>query len=515
MAILDTFRHLVERNEKLHPSEIALLCENRRITFAEHAVRLRKLADALYRLGVRHQDRVAILAMNCPEYMEVYGIAEVAGYIAVPINFRLAPPETAHIVNDCAPAVLLFEAQYAGTIEGLRARIPSVKHFVCIGGPTPEWALEYEQLLASGDPAGPPLRPVSSDILTILYTSGTTGRPKGVMNNHEAGMWTAEMQAIEMSTDVGDKFLIVMPMYHLGGRSMQSGAHLRGGTVVLHRKFDPLEIVRTIERERITQVHLAPTMLQAVLDVPEIDSYDLSSVKSLMHAAAPISIALRKRALRKFGPILIDGYGLTETGGTMLRKRQQKLEGTPQEVKRLGSVGQAMVHCELRIVDEHDSEVPAGVVGEICFKSPQTMSGYWNNAAATIEALRGGWMHTGDMGYLDEEGYLFLVDRKKDMIVSGGENIYCREVEEALMTHESIADAAVIGVPDAYWGEVVLAVVISRPGVLLEPAALIAHCKRQIASYKTPKKIEFLDELPRLPNGKVNKVTLRERFAKR
>jgi acyl-CoA synthetase (AMP-forming)/AMP-acid ligase II len=287
---------------------------------------------------------------------------------------------------------------------------------------------------------------------------------------------------------------------------------LRGGTVVLHRKFDPAQVARSIQEDRITQVHLAPTMLQAVLDVPDIDNYDLSSVKSLMHAAAPISVALRRRALRKFGPILIDGYGSTETGGTMLRKNQQKIDGTPEEQKRLASVGQAMLHCEVKIVDDNDVEVPRGQVGELCFKSPQTMSGYWNNMAATIEALRGGWMHTGDMAYMDEEAYLYLVDRKKDMIISGGENIYSREVEEALMSHADVSDAAVIGMPDEYWGESVLAIVVCTQGKAVAPEALITHCKTQIAGYKAPKRIEYVDALPRLASGKVNKVGLRERF---
>ncbi len=512
MAILPTFRHLLERNERLHPREIAVLFEGRRITFAEHARRTRKLASALFELGMRHQDRVAMLAMNCPEYNELYGVAEVSGFIAAAVNFRLAPPELAYIINDCSPKVLLFESQYAAVVDSLRNQLTSVQHYVCIGTPVPIWAVAYEELLASGGDSGPPLHPASSDIITILYTSGTTGRPKGVMTTHEAGMWIAEMQTIEMSTDVGDRFLIVMPMYHLGGRCMQSGQHLRGGTVVLHRKFDPAHVARSIQEDRITQAHLAPTMLQAVLDVPDIDRYDLSSIKSLMHGGAPISVALRRRALRTFGPVLIDGYGSTETGGTMLRKNQQKIDGTPQEQKRLASVGQPMLHCEVKIVDDNDVEVPRGQVGELCFKSKQTMSGYWNNTAATIEALRGGWLHTGDMAYMDDECFLYLVDRKKDMIISGGENIYSREVEEALMSHTDVSDAAVIGMPDDYWGESVLAIVVCNQGQLIAPEALIAHCKTQIAGYKAPKRIEYVDALPRLPSGKVNKVGLRERF---
>ena len=515
MPILGTFRHLVERNERFHPRELCLIFENRRITFAEHAVRARQLGDAIYRLGMRHQDRVAILAMNCPEHLEVSGAAEVSGYILAPVNYRLAPPETTYVVNDCSPTVLVFEAQYVAAIDSIRAQLKSVRHFVCIGHEAPSWALPYEALITTGDAAGPPLRPSPNDILSILYTSGTTGRPKGVMNTHEAGMWAALMQAVEMRTDVGGKFLVVMPTYHLAGRLMMSAQHLRGGTVILHRAFDAAEVVRTIERERVTEAHLAPTMLQAVLDVPDIDQHDLSSLRTLEHAAAPISLSLRKRALKKLGPILIDAYGQTEGGGTVLRQHQAKLEGTPKEVKRLGSVGQPMLHAEMRIVDERDCEVPVGAVGEICFKTPQNMLGYWNNPAATAETLLNGWLHTGDMGYADEEGFLFLVDRKKDMIISGGENIYSREVEEAVLSHAEVDDAAVIGVPHLHWGEAVVALVVVKRGAKLDAESLTAHCKMQIASYKCPKGIDFIAELPRLPSGKVNKVVLRERYANR
>jgi acyl-CoA synthetase (AMP-forming)/AMP-acid ligase II len=309
---------------------------------------------------------------------------------------------------------------------------------------------------------------------------------------------------------VGDKYLLSMPFYHLGSRLMALGHHLRGGTVVMKRKFDPLDVVQTIERERVTQIHLAPVMLQQVLDLPELERYDLSSLKSLQHAAAPISVTLVRRAVAKFGPILIDGFGQTEGGGTTLSRYHHKPDGTPTEVKRLASVGQPLIHAQLKIVDDDDIEVPVGTIGEICFKSPTVMSGYWNNAQATIEALRGGWLHTGDVGYVDDENFLFLVDRKKDMIISGGENVYSREVEEALMAHGSLVDVAVIGLPDERWGEVVVAVVIPMSDKRVTEAELIAHCRSRIAGYKTPKRIEFVAELPRVPSGKINKVALRE-----
>jgi acyl-CoA synthetase (AMP-forming)/AMP-acid ligase II len=225
-----------------------------------------------------------------------------------------------------------------------------------------------------------------------------------------------------------------------------------------------------------------------------------------------MSVTLLKRAIKKFGPILIDGFGQTEGGGTTLRRHHHKVEGSDRELKRLSSVGQPQLHTRLKIVDEHDNELPVGSIGEICFKSPQNMLGYWNNAQATIETLRGGWLHTGDVGYVDEEEFLYLVDRKKDMIISGGENVYSREVEEALMAQGGLVDVAVIGIPDERWGETVTAIAIRQPGHNITETELVAHCRTLIAGYKCPKRIEFVDDLPRVPSGKINKVALRQQY---
>ncbi|HEU0202394.1 MAG TPA: AMP-binding protein, partial [Burkholderiaceae bacterium] len=294
-----------------------------------------------------------------------------------------------------------------------------------------------------------------------------------------------------------------------------SGQQWRGGTVVLLRGFDADDILRTIERERITAVHLVPTMVQALLDAPAFGRHDLSSLRMLMYAAAPMPVPLLRRALAAFGPILVNGYGQTEINlPTLLHAYQHCLEGSPQQVQRLGSVGQPHPQAEVRIVDDQGNDCAPNVIGEIVARSGTAMAGYWNNTAATLDTLRDGWVHTGDVGYLDAEGYLFLVDRKKDMIISGGENVYSREVEEALLAHPAVKEAAVIGVPDAYWGEAVKGIVVVQGDSALDAGALIAHCKTLIASYKCPKSIDFVDALPQLATGKVNKVALRERFRK-
>jgi acyl-CoA synthetase (AMP-forming)/AMP-acid ligase II len=508
-----TMRDLLDRNARLHGAEPHLKFAGVTSTFAEFRVRSLKLANALHRLGIRVQDRIAILGMNCREYFEVYGMAESSAYIVAPINFRLAAPEMQFVIGDAQPRALIFEQQYAGTIDAIRAMLPTVEHFICIGDMPPPWAVGYEQLLTSGDDGGSPHRPLPEHILSILYTSGTTGRPKGAMITHQVMLALGAAWSVELAADLGDRVLVSMPMFHIGARSQSAALTYVGGTVVMLRAFEAATVVRTIQAERITQLHLAPTLVQAVLDLPDLDRYDMTSLKTINYAAAPMPLTILKRALQRFGPIMINGFGQTEGGGTTLRKAYHRPNGDDKDLKRLTSVGQPLRDTSVCIVDDKDVEVSTGTIGEICFRSPQNMLGYWNNSAATIETLRGGWLHTGDMGYVDEDGFVYLADRKKDMIVSGGENVYSREVEEALMSHPGVVDVAVIGVPDSRWGEAVKAVVVFKQGVQIEAAELIAHCRLFIAGYKCPKSIDIVAELPRLPSGKINKVNLRSRYS--
>ena len=284
------------------------------------------------------------------------------------------------------------------------------------------------------------------------------------------------------------------------------------GCVVLHRKFDPQEVLRTIERERIVTVHMAPTIVQQVLELPDIAEYDLSSLETILYAAAPMPVAVLRRGVELLGPIFVNSWGMTETSGTVLPRHLHKLDGSEEERRRLGSIGQAMAYCDIRIVDEQGEDCPDGTPGEIWIRSPANLAYYWNNSVATLEALRDGWLCTGDMAWRDSQGFLFLVDRKKDMIISGGENIYCQEVEQALMHHPLVRDAAVIGVPHDKWGETVKAVVVLAPGVDLSADDLIAFTTTRIARYKRPTSVEFVLELPRLPSGKVSKLALREQY---
>jgi len=508
-----TFGDMIENNAQKFGDQTAFAFEDRKLSHAAFATRARRLADAFYRLGVRRQDRVSILAMNCMEFLEVYGAGEWAGFITATVNFRLAAPEIAFIVNDASPKVLVFEAQYADTVERLRPILSSVEHYVCIGG-KPDWAEAYEAVMESGDPRGPPCRSREEDLAYLIYTSGTTGRPKGCMLGMREEVCAAQILGSDMRCSAAERFLLMMPFFHIGAKILQLAQHWRAGTCIVHRAFDPESILKTIAAERVTITHMAPTMIQSVIEHPAIGRYDVSSLEMIVYAAAPMPTPVLRRGLEIFGRVFQQQYGQTEGPGTTLLRHQHLPGGTARERAWLGSVGQASPTVRVRIVDEQGVDCQTGAPGEILVQSGAMMRGYWNNSDATIQTLRDGWVHTGDVGKLDDEGFLYLVDRKKDMIISGGENIYSREVEEALVQHAAVSEVAVIGVPDAKWGESVRAVVVLRQGHFVEGGALIEHARQLIASYKKPKSVVFVAELAKLPSGKVNKVELRRLYGK-
>ena len=500
------------RNARMAPNGKAFEYDGRRITHGAFATRINQLANALYDRGLRRQHRVAILSQNCPEYIEVYGAGEVAGYITAAVNFRLAAPEIAYILNDNQPEVLIFESQYAEIVGNLRGNLSKPERYICIG-PGPDWAEDYETVLASGSAEAPPIRAHEDDTAYLIYTSGTTGRPKGAMLGHKGQIAFAAQVGLECRIQADDVMFLVMPFYHIGAKCNQIGCAYRGASFVLHRTYDPSAIVQAIEKHRITLAHLAPVMVHDVLQLPDLSSHDISSLRLLQYASGPMPVAHIKLALEAFGPILMQIYGMTETGvSTILYPYHHRLDGNEQDMRRLASAGQAPPGCDIRVVHPDGADCDFGEKGEILCRSPSMLQGYWNNSPATIEALEDGWMHTGDVGYFDEEYFLFVADRKKDMIISGGENIYPREVEEALYAHPSVAEASVIGVPDERWGESVKAVVVAHPETSPSADELIEHCRTLIASYKKPKSVDFVDALPRLPNLKIDKNSLRKPY---
>ena len=506
-----TMGELLERNERYYPGVDAYVVGDQRRSWGQAVSRMRQLASGLEKLGLRRQDRVGMLSLNSLPFAELYGACEWAGFILAAYNFRLAAPEIAWLLEDTAPAVVLFESSYAGLIDGLRSRFPAIRHYVCIGDSAPSWAIPYEQVLSDGEESGPSFRSQPEDWVYLFYTSGTTGKPKGVPYRHDGALFTSQFQGRQCGPDM--RILQGTPLFHVGGSGFLCATKWMAGTTVITAAFDPLKFLEIVQREKITFTFMVGPMIQAVLDHPRFSEFDTSSLRSVMSASAPIAVPLLRRAIEKFGPVFFISYGSTETGPVCtLDCHELQPDGNEIQVGRLASVGHFVPEVDAVILDGDDRPCLPGIVGEICIH-PKIFKCYWNNDAATAEAMRSGRFHTGDLGYADEQGFVFLVDRKKDMIISGGENVYSREVEEALHRHRAVAESAVVGIPDKKWGEAVHAVVVLRATQQASDAELIAHCQTQIARYKCPKTIAIVDELPRVTSGKIDKVALRKRYS--
>lgn len=507
---VETLGDLVEINAGKFGDRTALVYDGRSFGYGEQRSRIYRLANALYRMGVRRQHRVAILAQNSNAYVEVYAAGEVAGFITVAINYRLAASEIEYIVRDSAPSVFIFDEEYAAIAGNIRAKYPEIGHAIVIGKGGIDGAENYEALLEKTSDEMPKVRSRPTDIAYLIYTSGTTGRPKGAMLDHAGQLGFIEMQAIEMSLRSTDTMLLVMPFYHIGAKCNYLMTSLVGADVILHRSYDIGAISSDIQRYKVTTIHLAPVMVKDLLDIPGFDKRHYASLRLMQYASGPMAVAQLRQAIAAFGPILVQIYGMTEAGlGTILHPHQHILDGSPEWVRRLGSAGQEALGYRVRVVRPDGSDCKPEEQGEIWVKGPGVMVGYWNNHPATLDTIEDGWMKSGDIGAFDKDRFLFVIDRKKDMILSGGENIYPREVEEALYAHPAVAEAAVIGVPDSRWGESVKAFVVVAPDSAVNEGDLIEHCRKHIASYKKPKSIEFVSALPRLPNKKIDKKQLR------
>jgi acyl-CoA synthetase (AMP-forming)/AMP-acid ligase II len=507
-----TLGAVVARNARLHADKPAIVFEGRTLTFAGLFEVACRLANALLTRGMRRGDRIAVLSQNCLEYMEVFAAAEIAGLTVVNLNWRLTVQELRPILEDCRPEFLFAEQQYASRADELATLLPGQERLLVwgVGG---EATSGYEAFRNSGSPNPPAVQAQSEDTAYIIYTSGTTGKPKGVMLGQHGLLGSAYSIALDSGARPTDRMLIVMPLFHIGARIEYLSFAVMGATVFLYRQFDVNEVLGELEKREITVAHLAPAMVQMIMDAPSLPGRNFASLRLVHYASAPMNSSLLRRAIRRFGNIFLQLYGMTESvSGTILHPHQHVLDGTPEQVARLMSAGQPISTTSLRVVRPDGTHCEDGETGEVLLKCPANMQGYWNNTILQKEVLRDGWMHTGDMGYLDREGFLFIVDRKKDMIVSGGENIYSREVEEALLTHPAVADASVIGVPDEKWGEAVKACVVLRIGQSVGEAELVSHVRDRIASYKKPKSIDFVASLPRLFNGKIDKKALREPY---
>ena len=501
---------IVERNARLYASHPAFLFEGHVISHRDFAARSFALGNALRGLGLQKQSRVAVLSQNRLEYFEAFAGLGAAGLITVNLNWRLSLLELERIIADAEPEALLFDASSEKLAKRLRNAF-SIRHCIAFDVP-PAWARSYEGLLASASSARPVIPLSPDDIESLIYTSGTTGTPKGVMLSHRAVLAAAGSLAWEGGLRSDDRMLIVMPLFHVGAKVEQISCFLGGGTTVLHRAFDPGAILRALDTDGVTAAHLAPTMIARLLQHPDLHTVERKHLRIVHYASAPMAVPLLRRAIEAFGPVFLQVYGMTECiVASILKPFQHVVDGDLAAMRRLSSAGHPCFGVDVRTVRPDGTDTTVDEPGEIMIRAPGLMSGYWNRSALSLSVAGDGWFRTGDVGFQDAEGFLFVADRLKDMIISGGENIYSREVEDALMAHPSVLEASVTGVPDPEWGESVKAWVILREGFAPDVEALTSHCRRMIASYKKPRFFAFTPELPRLFNGKVDKKALRQR----
>jgi long-chain acyl-CoA synthetase len=497
------------------PNAIATIFQGRRRTFAEFGERVAKLAGALQALGVGDGERVAMLSLNSDRYLEYYLAVFWAGGAVNPVNIRWSAAEIAYSLDDCESEILFVDDTFKPLVPELRSRSKTLRTIIHAGdGEAPDGMLSYESLLAAADPVPDAMRE-TDDLAGVFYTGGTTGFPKGVMLTHTNLFSNALNMLAEGMTAEGSIGLHAAPMFHLADVTFMMALLLRGATHVFIGAFNPVEMLETLTRERVTDTGIVPTMIQMIVEHPSVRDHDLTSLKRILYGASPICEAVLERALSTLpGVEFMQAYGMSELSpvATILPPFFHTREG--RKAGKLRSAGRATFYAEVRIVDEDGNEVPRGTVGEGAARGAGVMAGYWNNPEETAKAIRNGWMHTGDGGYMDEDGFVFIVDRIKDMIVTGGENVYSAEVENALAKHPAIAMCAVVGIPDDKWGESVHAVVVLRPGAQVSEAEIKAHCKTLIAGYKCPRSVEFRNELPLSGAGKLLKYKLREPFCR-
>ncbi len=487
---------------------------DRRISYREASDEVNKLASAFLSAGIHPGDRVAVLSKNSIEYVILYFGASKAGVVPVPLNYRLAPPEWAYIVNDSQAKMLIASAEYLEAADNIRGELETVGQFVGIGGPGASGWNDY-RVWVDNQATSPPQHDITSDQdLLQMYTSGTTGRPKGAVLTHNNVTTNLLQTSPSIELNRGDRLLIVAPLYHLAAAFCSFCAASRGACMYLQEEFDPFEVVRALSEEKIKWSLLVPAMIQACLvNVPDVAQRSYKDLNCIGYGASPIAEETLRRAMDVFKCDFMQAYGMTELApcATILSPVDH-LRGLESKPELLLSAGRAIPGTEVRIVDEDDHPLPNGTMGELVVRGPQVMKGYWNLPEETAEAVRGGWMHTGDAGTMDEEGYVYLQDRVKDMIVSGGENVYPRVVEEVLFKHPAIADAAVIGVPDEQWGESVKAVVVLREGVSATPEEIMDFCRGQLGGFELPRSVDLVAGLPRGAAGKVLKRELREPY---
>jgi long-chain acyl-CoA synthetase len=529
MILNQTLRRAV----RYFPDNTATIFEGRKQSYRELWERAQALSKALSEIGVRRGDRVAIYLLNSPQFLEVVYACFEIGAVVVPLNTRLAAGELVFIINDAECAAFITDESLQPLAASFKPRLQGIEHYIAVNAAAD--FNNYETMIArqtgdsdtlstgfstgmsstlSGAPSG--AGQSEEELVGLFYTSGTTGLPKGVMLNHR-NLWMNAMHTLATrAPEPNAVFLHAAPMFHLATFPAVINITLIGAAHAILPKFDPKALMELIERDRVTSTVLVPTMINFLINHPDIAKHDLSSLRRITYGAAPMPVELLKRAMKVFpGVEFIQGYGQTESSPllTVLMPEDHVIEGPERITRRMASCGRPVIGVDVEVVDENDTPVSQGGVGEVVARGPNVMMGYWKRPEETATTLRGGWLRTGDMATVDEDGYIYLVDRKKDMIISGGENVYSTEVENVIYHHPAVREAAVIGVPDEKWGEGVKAIVTLKDGANLSESELIEFCASRLADYKVPKSVEIrAGELPKSGAGKILKKELREPY---
>jgi acyl-CoA synthetase (AMP-forming)/AMP-acid ligase II len=507
MAIIDFF----DRGWRLNPNGIAYVMDENTYTYQQIGALSCRIAHALLSRGLAHETKTAVWSLNDPIAWTCVLGAWRAGLAWVPINPRNSVTENVQLLDAFDCEVLFFQMSFWPLIESILPQLPNLKLAVCIDG-SPGQVASLETFISGQPETSPAIRHEMNDVVAVQPTGGTTGTPKGVMNTHRSiqTMVAHSMMACQYGSDESVVYLAAAPMTHSTGIGSLA-CSTRGGTTVILRKIDPAGLCDAIARHRVTELFLPPTVIYALLSMPDIRTRDFSSLRYFLYGASPMSVEKLREAIAVFGPVMIEFYGQTECPGTVaiMRPEEHFVNGRIANDERLSSCGRTSPLIRVAIMDDTGNQCAAGVAGEICVSGDLLMKGYYKAPEKTAETIIDGWLHTGDIGHLDADGYLHITDRKKDMIISGGFNVYPSEVEQVIWSHPAVQDCAVIGVPDPKWGEAVKAVVELKPGQTVDAGELIGLCKERLSSVQAPKSVDFVPSLPRSPNGKVLKKDIR------
>ncbi len=505
---------MLVRSAAKFPEKIAVVSESVAMNYRTLNERVNRLGNALISRGLKKGDRIGVLVHNGRQFVEIYFAVAKAGGIFCPYNNHLTERELNDIINYSSPKFLFLDADFEDRIHAIKDHLKFLKFSICLQKPRWPSVEDYEGFLSEGEKKEPGTSILDNDRMSMFFTAGTTGRPKGAMHTHRHVVSNATAGVIELKVSYHERALISFPMYHVSCEDNIGRHFFMPNTVFLKREgqFDPKEVLELLSTEKITMCQFVPTMISALLQCRDIDRYDLSSLRLILYAGAPMPVELLKSALQKLKCGFAQMYGQTESGPiiTALLPEDHVLEGSERQIEKLASAGKPVLNYEVKVVDEQGSDVPVGEVGEIIGRSEAMMKRYWRLPKESKEKLKDGWLHTGDLGKLDEDGYVYIVDRKHDMIISGGVNIYPREVEEVLYQHPSVLEASVIGIPHDYWGEAVKAVIVLKEGATASEEDIVKFCGEHLASYKKPKSVEFWKELPKSPQGKILKRSIRE-----